>query len=157
MGFFDFLSGATPGGAVGTVAKDLTEGIFSGITKVIEEFHMSPEDEARVKLALLQHQVQVTQQILNDVQHARSMQMTTRSIWPGVMSALAVGGFFGGFFCLLFYGIPSTSDEMTKTVINMFAGAMIAAFADARSFWLGSSAGSQNKDILLHNSTPVQK
>ena len=157
MGFMDWMTGATPGQQVGQAAKEVVTGVFDGVGKIIDEFHVSAEEKTQMKIAVAEQKLKAIEVIINDVQNARSMQMTTRSLWPGVMSAMSVGGFFGGFFCLLFYGIPQNTDEMVKTIINMFAGAMISAYADARSFWLGSSAGSQNKDQLIYHSTPTEK
>ena len=161
MGAFDWLIGATPGQqagqAVGEVVQKSLSSVFDGLYKIIDQFSTNDQEKLQAKMALSEFQLKVTQEYIQDVQNARAMQVQTRSIWPGVMSACATGGFFGGFFCLLFYGIPSGTDEMVKTIINMFAGAMIAAYTDARSFWLGSTNSSQTKDHLIYNSTPIQK
>jgi|SRR6187549_27738 len=157
MGFSDWLFGATPGQQAGQAIKEVVGSVFQGIDSIVDDFVWAPEDKAKFKVAMAEARLKATQMTMENVSSARSMQMTTRSSWPGWMSAFAVGGFFGGFFSLLFVGLPQGMDEMTKTIINMFAGAMIAGYSDARNFWLGSTNGSQSKDQLLFQSIPVEK
>lgn len=157
MGFWDFMSGTTPGGAIGQVGKDVVTGIFDGVGKIIDEFHVSQEEKVQMKLAMAEQKLKAVEVLIEDVQNARQMQIQTRSIWPGIMSAMAGAGFFGGFIIVLLYGLPTTLDEFTKSIIYMFAGAMVASWTSAQNFWMGSTMGSQNKDQLLHQSTPVQR
>lgn len=157
MGFSDWLFGATPGQQAGQAIKEVVGSVFQGIDSIIDDFVWAPEDKAKFKVAIAEARLKALQMSMENVNNARAMQMTTKSIWPGIMSAFAVGGFFGGFFSLLFFGLPVGVDEMTKTIINMFAGAMIASYKDALNFWLGSTNGSQNKDILLHQSVPAKR
>lgn len=157
MGFWDFLAGSSPGGAAGEVANKVVAGVFDGVKGLIEEFHISPEDKAKIQLALLQHQVQATQQILDDVQSARSMQIQTRSIWPGALSFLEIAGFYGLLGFLILQGFPKDMDEFSKGIVQNMVGAVLVGYAAVRAFWLGSSAGSQSKDQLIYNSTPAKK
>lgn len=157
MGFFDWMFSSTPGQQVGLAGKEIVTSIFDGVDKLIDDFHLEPEKALNAKIRLAEMQLSVLQGDLANVQGARSMQIQTRSRWPGVMSFIAVAGFFGGFFSILLYGLPVGIDEMTKNMISMFAGAMIASYKDALNFWLGSTNGSQSKDMLIYNSTPVRK
>lgn len=157
MGFWDFMSGTTPGGAIGTVGQKVVTGIFDGVGKIIDEFHVSQEEKVQMKLAIAEQKLKAVEVLIEDVQNARQMQIQTRSIWPGVMSTMAGIGFFGGFIVVLLHGLPDNLDEFTKSIIYMFAGAMVASWTSAQNFWMGSTMGSQNKDVLLHQSAPVQK
>lgn len=157
MGLTDWLFGSTPGQQAGQAVKEVIGGVFDGIDTIIDDFVWAPEDKAKFKLAMAESKLKAVQLAMDNVSSARAMQMQTKSVWPGWMSAFAVGGFFGGFFSLLFVGLPVGVDEMTKTIINMFAGAMIASYKDALNFWLGSTNGSQSKDVLLYNSIPNKK
>lgn len=157
MGFWDFMSGSTPGGAVGTVAKEAITSVFDGLGKIIDDLNTSDEEKMAAKLEVKKLQLGVIQAYIDDVQNARAMQIQTRSMWPGIMSAMAGIGFFGGFIVVLLHGLPVNLDEFTKSIIYMFAGAMVASWTSAQNFWMGSTMGSQNKDQLLHQSTPTKK
>ena len=85
------------------------------------------------------------------------MQVQTNSKMPGFMSTVTVLGFYGGFGMLLWFGLPESMGEFAKTIVTMFAGAMVSEYARANTFWLGSTNSSQNKDNMLYNSTPTKK
>lgn len=154
MGLADWLFGATPGQQAGQLAEKAIGSVFDGVKGIIEEFHMSPEDKAKLQLALLQQQVQATQQLLDDVKSARQMQMATQSRWPGILSTVIILGFFGGGGYILVHGVNSSADELSKQIINMFAVQLMAGVSAVWGFWLGSSHGSQSKDQLLYQATP---
>lgn len=157
MGFTDWFFGATPGQQAGQLAEKAIGSVFDGVKGLIEEFHMSPEDKAKLQLAMLQQQVQATQQLLDDVKSARQMQMSTNSRWPGLLSTVIILGFFGGGGYILVHGVNAGADELSKQIINMFAVQLMAGVSAVWGFWLGSSASSQNKDQLIYNSTPAKK
>lgn len=157
MGLTDWLFGATPGQQAGQLAEKAISGVFDGVKGLIEEFHMSPEDKSKLQLAMLQQQIQATQQLLDDVKSARQMKMATNSRWPGILSTVIILGFFGGGGYILVHGVNAGADELSKQIINMFAVQLMAGVSAVWGFWLGSSASSQNKDHLIYNSTPVKK
>lgn len=156
-GFWDWMAGTTPGGAVGEVGQKVVTGIFDGVRELIDEFHVSAEEKAEMRLKVAEHKLKAIEAIMNDVQNARAMQIQTRSIWPGIMSFMAGAGFFGGFVTVMAHGLPENLDEFTKSIIFTFVGAMVASWTTALNFWMGSTMGSQNKDTLLHQSTPTPK
>ena len=59
-----------------------------------------------------------------------------------------------GFFITLVFMIRS---GQYKTEVNMIIGALIGAFITVVGFFFGSSKGSQAKDEMIHNSTPINK
>lgn len=156
MGLANWLFGATPGTEVGQAVKEVVGGVFAGIDKIIDDFHLSPEDEVKLKLQLARHKLDTLTTVVQDIQSARTMQMSTKSWWPGILSCIETVGFFGGLFYLIAYGLPKDMDEFTKTLLNMLFGAVVTGYASVRNFWLGSSNGSQEKTELLHQSTPVK-
>lgn len=161
MGAIDWLFGSTPGQQAGQAAGEVIQrsltGVFDGLYKIIDQFSTSDQEKLQAKMAIAEHQLKITQTVIADVQNAREMQVHTRSWMPGIMSIIAAVGFFGGFVYLLWHGLPTNIDEFTKTIINMFAGAMIVEYAKSSNFWLGSTNSSQSKDHLIYNSTPVKK
>jgi hypothetical protein len=86
---------------------------------------------------------------LADVQDARAT--TVRLAESGsaiswgapVISVIVVIGYLGLVFALLFKTIPDN-----QVTLVLFGG-LSAAFAQVINYWLGSSAGSANKDVAL--------
>lgn len=156
MGLSNWLFGATPGQEAGQAIKEVVGGVFDGIDKIIDNFHLSPEDKVQFQLQMAQHKLNTLTSVIGDIQSARTMQMSTKSWWPGILSCIETVGFFGGLFYLVAYGLPKEMDEFTKTLLNMLFGAVVTGYASVRNFWLGSSMSSQEKTELLHQSTPVK-
>lgn len=157
MGFFDWLSSASPGGVIGTTAKEAITGVFDGAMKIIDEFHVSAEEKVQLKIAIAEQKLKAVELMVNDVQNARAMQIQTKSVWPGIISMVIICGFFGGSIYVLVNGIPKDMDELGKQIINMNSVALISGLSAVIGYWLGSSSSSQNKDMMLFQSTPSKK
>lgn len=153
MGFLDWLSGTTPGGAVGEAGSKVIGGLFSGVKDLISEFHLSPEQEQQMRLKLAELELQSYQARISDVQSARAMQMATRSVWPGVLTMIIIFGYFGLLIAMIIHEFPSTTKpggEVLLTLIGVLAGAVPSVL----QYWFGSSQGNRAKDELLANSVP---
>lgn len=72
-----------------------------------------------------------------------------------IISYLVIGGFFVFLFLLVWlFWLPATDkipNQTITSIINIVVGALTAAFATVVNFWLGSSAGSRNKDAASIN------
>jgi hypothetical protein len=86
----------------------------------------------------------------DDRKSARDMQATTRSIIPPVLALVVTVGFFGILIGLM------TKTFATSDALMMMLGSLGTAWTGIISFFFGSSASSQAKDQLLHQSTPTQ-
>ena len=84
----------------------------------------------------------------DDRKSARDMQAITRSFIPPVLAIGVTGGFFGILFGLMYGQIQHAPQ------IDIMLGSLGTAWTGIVSFYFGSSASSQNKDQLLHQSTP---
>ena len=157
MGLSDWLFGATPGQQAGQAIKEVVGGVFDGIDKIIEDFHLSPDEKLKFQIAVSEKKLQTLQTVINDVQNARAMQIQTRSWWPGLLSLIIVTGFFGGSIYVVMNGLPKDLDELSKQVINMNSVALISGLSAVIGYWLGSSASSQEKSQLLYQSQPAKK
>ena len=85
----------------------------------------------------------------DDRKSARDMQAITRSCIPPVLAIGVTGGFFGILFGLMYGQIQHAPQ------IDIMLGSLGTAWTGIVSFYFGSSASSQNKDQLLHQSTPT--
>ena len=149
------LGGPLAGLAVTAISKVL--GINeSDVNKTIESGKLTADQIAALKQAELQLQSQAQQLGLNfeqlavqDRSSARSMQATTKSWIPGSLAIFVTVGFFGILYALM-SGYATKSDELM-----IMLGSLGTAWTGIIGFYFGSSAGSQAKDVLLHQSTPV--
>ena len=149
------LGGPLAGLAVTAISKVL--GINeSDVNKTIESGKLTADQIAALKQAELQLQSQAQQLGLNfeqlavqDRSSARSMQATTKSWIPGALAIFVTVGFFGILYALM-SGYATKSDELM-----IMLGSLGTAWTGIIGFYFGSSAGSQAKDVLLHQSTPV--
>jgi len=87
---------------------------------------------------------------VEDRKSAREMQTTTRSWIPPVLAVGVTGGFFGILFGLMYGQIQHAPQ------IDIMLGSLGTAWTGIIAFYFGSSASSQNKDTLLHQSTPTK-
>jgi len=80
---------------------------------------------------------------------ARQLQSATHSWIPPFLAVGITVGFFGILYALM-------SDRVTKSdELMIMLGSLSTAWTGVIAFYFGSSAGSQRKDELIHNSTPV--
>ena len=84
-----------------------------------------------------------------DMESARTMQTTTRSWVPGFLAIFITSGFFG-ILAALMLGYATKSDELM-----LMLGGLGTAWTGVVHFYFGSSSGSQAKDQLIYQSTPL--
>ena len=87
---------------------------------------------------------------VEDRKSARDMQVATKSRLPPTLAILVTFGFFG-ILASLMLGYATKSDELM-----IMLGSLSTAWTGIMGFYFGSSVGSQNKDKLLYNSTPLK-
>jgi len=85
---------------------------------------------------------------VEDRKSARDMQAVTRSFIPPLLAVGVTLGFFGILFGLMYGQIQHAPQ------IDIMLGSLGTAWTGIIAFYFGSSASSQNKDQLLHQSTP---
>ena len=85
---------------------------------------------------------------VEDRSSARAMQSNTHSWIPPFLAVGITVGFFGILYALM-------TDKVTKSdELMIMLGSLSTAWTGVIAFYFGSSAGSQAKDQLLHQSTP---
>jgi hypothetical protein len=87
---------------------------------------------------------------VQDRKSARDMQTTTRSFIPPLLALIITLGFFG-----ILVGMM-TGKVTSSDALMLLLGSLGTAWTGVISFYFGSSASSQNKDQLLHQSTPTK-
>ena len=86
-----------------------------------------------------------------DRKSARDMQMTVKSWIPPILAIGITIGFFG-----IMYGMM-TGHVTSSEALMILLGSLGTAWTGVISFYFGSSASSQAKDQLIHQSTPISK
>ena len=149
------LGGPLAGLAVTAISKAL--GIDEkDVQKTIETGKLSAEQMMSLKQAEIELQAKAQELGLNfeklatdDRKSARDMQINTKSIVPAILAIGVTIGFFGILIGLM-------TDNVTKSdALLLMLGSLGTAWTAIVSFYFGSSASSQNKDDLLHRSTPI--
>ena len=87
---------------------------------------------------------------VQDRKSARDMQTTTKSFIPPLLALIITIGFFG-----ILVGMM-TGKVTSSDALMLLLGSLGTAWTGVISFYFGSSASSQNKDQLLHQSTPTK-
>jgi hypothetical protein len=85
---------------------------------------------------------------VDDRKSARDLQAKTQSWIPGALAVIVTIGFFG-----ILLGLMMETFKTSEALMLML-GSLGTAWTGIVAFYFGSSAGSQKKDELLHQSTP---
>jgi len=150
------LGGPLAGLAVTAVSKAL--GIDENkVQDVIDSGKLNADQIASLKQAEIELQRQAQELGLNfeqlavqDRASARDLQKETKSFIPPVLSILVTLGFFG-----ILGGLMS-GKIMTSDALMLMLGSLGTAWTGIIAFYFGSSASSQAKDNMIHNSTPIK-
>jgi hypothetical protein len=149
------------GGPFGTMAYGLIAhelGVSPEEAKTtIEAGKLTAEQIASVQLAEVQIKAKAQELNLDfakltvdDRKSARDMQSKNNSFIPGAMAIVVTLGFFGILIGLM------TETFKTSEALMLMLGSLGTAWTGIIAFYFGSSAGSQAKDDLLHQSTPTK-
>jgi hypothetical protein len=136
----------------------VSEKTVSAVTEALSTDKMTPDQVAQIKLAEIDfkkwmgdNSLKQEQLSFDDRKSARDMEIATKSYTPSILTWIVV------ILCLTFEGLmlfgqmPKPASEI---VLGRVLGTLDSALMMVLAFWFGSSNGSQNKDLMLHNSTP---
>jgi len=150
------LGGPLAGLAVTAVSKALNID-EDKVQNVIDSGKLNADQIASLKQAEIELQRQAQELGLNfeqlavqDRASARDLQKETKSFIPPVLSVLVTLGFFG-----ILGGLMS-GKIMTSDALMLMLGSLGTAWTGIIAFYFGSSASSQAKDNMIHNSTPIK-
>lgn len=155
-GFIPFPGGAVLGQVAGKVVAEAL-GVPPTPTAVANAIQNG--DPATVQAALTEAEAKMNAEVekfkaqMADIQDARSTTVKLDSQgssikWGApVISVVIVIGFFS--VMTLLFIVRTDFAPSTVTLLNVLFGALIPAFGQVCNYWLGSSAGSANKDQLL--------
>jgi hypothetical protein len=107
--------------------------------------------ELAIKAKAQEMNLDFEQLATQDRKSARDMQMTVKSWIPPILAIGITIGFFG-----IMVGMMSGHVQSSEALMILL-GSLGTAWTGVISFYFGSSASSQAKDQLIHQSTPISK
>ncbi len=163
-----FLFGATgekTAAAVAQVVQSVTGTSDDAVAQQVINADPKVAAQLRYQLAALAaQQEQETRQAeldllsarLKDVADARAQTVELARAGSGVQWAPAVVSFLvlSTFGTVMWAALTRTLPAGSETILNMLLGTLAAMATSTVSYWVGSSAGSQQKTDLLYRSTP---
>lgn len=153
------LGGPFGGIAAGFIAEKLgLEGkTVDAVTKALGDNKMTADQVSAIRLAeidftkfMAQNEITRAQLDVQNTSDARAMQIAVRSNTPDILAVIIVVGFFGILIAMML-GKLTVTDQQALLIL---LGSLSAGFGAVLNFFFGSSRGSQNKDVLLAQSTP---
>lgn len=103
------------------------------------------------QLAVQQAQNELTAQTAqlesDRLDRADARNRNSRSWMPEIVTFILVTGFFGIIAGIMYFHLSSEDEK----VLYILLGTVSTSFTAAVSYWLGSSAGSKNKDKVIHS------
>jgi hypothetical protein len=128
------------------------------VQSTIESGKLSADQLASIKQAEIELKAKAQELGLNfqklavdDRKSARDMQVATKSFVPALLSILVVCAWALIQYFLLTHIIAQEMRELVARVLGTLDGALMLVL----SFYFGGSSDSQNKDDLLHRSSPI--
>ena len=150
------LAGPLAGMAVETISKAIgvdpnavQDTINSG-KLTADQIASIQSAEIALKAKAQEMNLDFEQLAVQDRKSARDMQTTTKSFIPPLLALIITLGFFG-----ILVGMM-TGKVTSSDALMLLLGSLGTAWTGVISFYFGSSASSQNKDQLLHQSTPTK-
>lgn len=134
--------------ALGVSTEDAQKTIESG-KLTSEQIAAIQQAEIAIKARAQELGLDFAKLAVDDRKSARDMQSTTRSLVPSILALLVTLGFFGILIGLM------TKTFATSDALMLMLGSLGTAWTGIIAFYFGSSASSQAKDQLLHQSSPT--
>ncbi len=136
--------------AIGIDPKDVTKAIADGKLSA-DQIALIKQAEIAMAAKAQELGLDFAKLAVDDRVSARDMQSKTNSWIPGAMAIVVTFGFFGILVGLM------TQQFKTSEALMIMLGSLGTAWTGIIAFYFGSSASSQAKDEMIHNSTPIYK
>lgn len=153
------LVGPFGGIAAGFIADKLglETKTVSAVTDLLTSGTMTAEQISSLKLAEMDMQkfmadnnLKLEDLSVKNTQGARDMQIATRSHIPGLLAIIITVGYLGILVGMMLGYLKVTDNQ----ALLILVGALATGFGTVLNFFLGSSHGSQTKDVMLAQAMP---
>lgn len=137
MGFIDdLIKGFTSG---------TLEGISKSLTNIVEEFHLPPDQAAKLELAKQELALRWEETSQKGLDSARQREVQVKDRTPANLAYLSIGVFSVLAFAVIFRGIDPTSHDIVIAMLSWVGGFVSSAFL----YYFGTSSGSHAKDDVI--------
>ena len=140
------------GKALGMDTDDLGQ-----IRDAVRKGELTGEQIAALRQAEIQAQakekelgIRFEELAVKDRADARAMQVSTRSMIPGLLAMVVTSGFFGILWMLM------SGEAVKSDALMLMLGSLGTAWTSIIAFFFGSSVSSQGKDEMIYKSTPTK-
>jgi energy-converting hydrogenase Eha subunit A len=133
------------------ISQDDAQKMMSDGKLTSDQIASLQQAEIALKAQALALNLDFEQLAVQDRASARSMQMNTHSFLVPTLALVIVASFIATIFGTLM-GYSHIESAMAGTLV----GYLSAKAEQVVAFYFGSSAGSQAKDVMLHQSTPTK-
>jgi len=169
------MLGTALGGPLGAAAGALVSSALGAkdtspqsVADAIKTGALTGEQIAALKKAEQDFQIQMTALNLGSVeklaeldfkntQGAREREMVVKDRTPAVGFYLLTLGFYGllAFFCASAMNPNLKPNAEVMDILKIMIGSLGTAWVGAVNYYYGTTQGSRDKDVMLHQSTPV--
>lgn len=146
-GPFGVIAAAVLHAALGTASDTEADTALTGATQDTLLKVKAAELDLKGKLAELG--VQEDQLRYADVASARSMESSTKSITPTILSYLVMGAALGAFIGVVCGLVKIPTDPQTALIYGSVLTFLVTESKAVLAYWFGSSQGSQAKDATI--------
>lgn len=151
----EHVFGLTPGAndPVSQRTEDVAAAIAGATPEQLAAMRKADQD-FQVSMATLGFKDKEALAALNvqDVEGARTMQTSTRSWVPPVLTLAITVGFFGLVAALMFCNIP----DANKAIFYSLIGSLGTAWLATIHFWFGDTNSSNDKTAIIAKAQPVE-
>ena len=135
--------------AMGISVEDAQKTVESG-KLTADQIASVQQAEIALKAKAQELGLNFEQLAVEDKKSAREMQVATKSRIPAILAIAVTFGFFSILGGLMLGKVEHGAE------IDIMLGSLGTAWSGIIAFYFGSSAGSQKKDEMIHNSTPLK-
>lgn len=146
-GPFGAIAGAVLHAALGTTTDAEADTALTGASQDTLLKVKAAELDLKGKLAELG--VQEDQLRYADIASARSMESTTKSITPTILSYFVMAAALGAFLGVVCGCVKIPTDPQTALIYGSVLTFLVTESKAVLAYWFGSSQGSQSKDATI--------
>lgn len=152
MGFWDFLTSNTPGGAVSSTATAVIGTVFDGVDKLIRDFKLPPEVALEFEKFKTDQLGKLEAIDAADRASARAREVAVKDWTPSVLAWCIIITFAGAQYFVFTHPLPVGNEMLIARVL----GTLDMSVGIILGYYYGSSSGSRAKDATVQSLVQIK-